>query len=570
MSRTSYNPFYTNSWAVVVGINEYESAGTLSYAIHDAEAVYELLIDQLDFEKGNIHLFLNEDATRLNIFKALTKIQEESIKNDRVVFFFAGHGYTRVGVRGPVGYLIPTDGDTSNLGSLITFNDLIRTSELISAKHMGFIMDVCYGGVMLKRTVPPGTQRFLRDMMQRYSRQVITAGKADEPVDDGGGPGGLNSIFTGHLIEGLTGKAANADGVLTANDLMHYVYTNVSNDPLSDQTPHYGYLYGDGDLILQTPNNEHLDSKSGTDFMIEVPPQSFETTIDTTQSDTDLPFFKRNGYMQPEHPSFGRNNWSDKLGEIRRDSQSSIEIHKGYSWMSLIAEPISKGKVEIDIAKEISSIPYNKPADTPPYTLFQVPSNKQTSIDTAIMYENYRKDKKIWKSYLRIDKGGNIEYAESSNVFMELNSYRLFRYVTLIGLCWQFQFLVKEILEHNNYDSGVRVYVNLVGTRDTILAEFSNEKGVGGNVWAEPFRDGLLGEHIHLLELRCPNTNLQLVYEFLLNDHGENSSKKIIDNLAEQLSLAYNHQSMPRCFNYETYEFPWRQFFTSRNSRSSF
>ena len=128
MSRTSYNPFYTNSWAIVVGINEYESAGTLSYATHDAEAVYELLENQLDFKKDNIHLLLNDDATRLNILGALTKIQEESVDDDRLVFFFAGHGYTLEGARGPVGFLIPTEGETSNLGSLIAFDDLVRIS----------------------------------------------------------------------------------------------------------------------------------------------------------------------------------------------------------------------------------------------------------------------------------------------------------------------------------------------------------------------------------------------------------------------------------------------------------
>jgi hypothetical protein len=43
--------------------------------------------------------------------------------------------------------------------------------------------------------------RFLRDMLQRFSRQVLTAGKADETVADENGPRPGHSIFTSHLLE---------------------------------------------------------------------------------------------------------------------------------------------------------------------------------------------------------------------------------------------------------------------------------------------------------------------------------------------------------------------------------
>ena len=59
--------------------------------------------------------------------------------------------------------------------------------------------------------------------MCRYSRQVITAGKADEVVSDSGGPLPNNSVFTAQLPEGMRGKAATEQGIITANGLMAYV-----------------------------------------------------------------------------------------------------------------------------------------------------------------------------------------------------------------------------------------------------------------------------------------------------------------------------------------------------------
>ncbi|MDD1744573.1 MAG: caspase family protein, partial [Candidatus Methanoperedens sp.] len=135
MLPNSYNPFYINSWAIVVGINVYQLAPSLSYAINDAKAIADLLVSKLDFPEGNIHRLLNDGATRLGILKALSEVREEATNpDDRVIFFFAGHGYTETGTRGQVGFLVPFDGDPTNLGTLIYFDELVKTAELILAK----------------------------------------------------------------------------------------------------------------------------------------------------------------------------------------------------------------------------------------------------------------------------------------------------------------------------------------------------------------------------------------------------------------------------------------------------
>lgn len=109
-------------------------------------------------------------------------------------------------------------------------------------------------------------------MLERIALQVITAGKADEVVADLGGPRPNHSIFTGHFLNALDGAAADK-GVLTANGVMAYVYQQVGTDEDSNQTPHYGYLDGDGDFIFNPPAHDQIDSDElkGEDKLIAIP-----------------------------------------------------------------------------------------------------------------------------------------------------------------------------------------------------------------------------------------------------------------------------------------------------------
>lgn len=280
MDKIYYSPSYGESFALIIGINNYPKAPTLDYAVNDAEAVASLMKDRFDFKDENIKCLINEKATRQEIMASFLSYANGGISpDDRIIVFFAGHGTTHTGNRGDVGFLVPYDGDSDELSSLIRWDELTRNSELIEAKHILFVMDACYGGLAITRTLPSGSMRFLKDMLQRKSRQVLTAGKANETVSDSGGPIPEHSIFTGHFLEGLQGKAATEEGVITANGIMAYIYDHVSKDPNSYQTPHYGFFDGDGDFIFKAPGLEKLKTKSEVDedILVSVPTASAST-----------------------------------------------------------------------------------------------------------------------------------------------------------------------------------------------------------------------------------------------------------------------------------------------------
>ena len=259
---TKYSSTYRESWALVIGINEYDNISPLEHATNDATVVSNVLKKRFGFPEENIIVLLNKHATKTAIIKSFMSFtKKDKIQpDDRILVFFAGHGHTILGKRGEVGFLIPSDGKTEEVESLIRWDDLTRNSDLVQAKHVLFFMDACYGGLALKRSPAFGSMRFLGDMLKRYARQVLTAGKADETVADGNGIRPGHSIFTAHLLNALEGAAATQEGIITASGVMAYVYDRVGRDQYSHQTPHYGFFDGDGDFIFDLSPLDELRS----------------------------------------------------------------------------------------------------------------------------------------------------------------------------------------------------------------------------------------------------------------------------------------------------------------------
>lgn len=272
MRDLNLSPEYSSSHALIIGIDDYQHVSHLHHAVNDARSVADVLQKVFLFPSDGITILLNEQATRGGILSTYLAYSSTLNPDSRLLIFFAGHGCTKSGFRGKAGFLIPCDGRTDDLSTLIRWEEFTLNAELIPSKHIFFIMDACYGGLVFNRAVAAGSVRFLKDMMIRPVRQALTAGKQDEPVVDGGGPRPEHSIFTGHLLDGLEGGARAHEGHLTASGLMSYVYKQVSNDIHSTQTPHYGFLSGDGDFVFDAPTLKSIEvsEKAEKDALITV------------------------------------------------------------------------------------------------------------------------------------------------------------------------------------------------------------------------------------------------------------------------------------------------------------
>lgn len=245
---------YNKSYAVIIGIDSYKNLPhdrQLKYAVKDARGVEDLLRSRYSFDK--IITLYNEEATRENILRVfMDDLPAEMSEEDSLLVFWAGHGNQDKTRTESIGYLIPHNGIPQKLYTNISMSTLKEDiSRKIPAKHVFYIMDACYSGLLAAtRTIDKESRRdlaYLREITKEPVRQVLTAGGEGEEVLDGGRKG--HSVFTGRLIQILEERG----DFVTANEIQAIIREKVYSDARErdhKQTPGFGTLYGKGDFVF--------------------------------------------------------------------------------------------------------------------------------------------------------------------------------------------------------------------------------------------------------------------------------------------------------------------------------
>lgn len=258
---------YRRSFAVIIGIDRYRNLPAdrqLKNAVKDARGVEAVLRKSYRFDKiVSLH---DEEATKDRILEVLTEeLPAEMGRDDALLVFWAGHGNQEKSDYGDLGYLIPYDGSTEKIRKNLTMAELRDTvSKKIPAKHVFYVMDACYSGLLTTRSVDSKPRRdlgYLKEITKESVRQVLTAGgKGEEALD--GGPKG-HSVFTGRLIELLE----SATDYVTANELQASIRERVYSDAAArnhTQRPGFGVLYGMGDFVFIPRQQDRLGDLSAS------------------------------------------------------------------------------------------------------------------------------------------------------------------------------------------------------------------------------------------------------------------------------------------------------------------
>jgi len=249
------------AWAVVIGINEYNSGKVtpLKYAVSDATAMKNVLEEQGFL----VNLFQNEKATRRAIERELgTELPKRVGEMDKVLIYFSGHGQTKsLPKGGKMGYLLPADTDPTDLhGTAISMRSIQEIGELLKAKHVLFLIDACYGGVAgIRRSLQPEGEIRLGQFTKEPGRWLITAGTKEQEALEVSEWG--NGLFTHFVLKGI-GKDSlgdqNKDGIIPVRELHSYLLDRVSVEGElrgNHQTPELFQLTGDqGQLVFINSN----------------------------------------------------------------------------------------------------------------------------------------------------------------------------------------------------------------------------------------------------------------------------------------------------------------------------
>jgi hypothetical protein len=273
---------FSRNMAFIIGINNYTNGiSPLQNAENDAKKITEILREHHGYQ---VKECLNELATLKDLNKLLEKILPQQVKeNDRLLFYFAGHGIALKGDDGPEGYLIPQDAKWGDSTTYLPMVKLQECLEKLPCRHFLGILDCCFAGAVRwssTRKLLPAPEVIYKERYDRFitdpAWQVITSAAYDQEaldtlyVNTERGQRGTHSPFAAALLEALEGRAdiyppatygkPQGDGVITATEL--YLYLRDAVEPDSEghrqrQTPGIWPLkkHDKGEYIFLSPGH---------------------------------------------------------------------------------------------------------------------------------------------------------------------------------------------------------------------------------------------------------------------------------------------------------------------------
>ncbi|MFN6300601.1 MAG: caspase family protein [Planctomycetota bacterium] len=273
------------SRAYVIGINEYSTGiPKLRTAVADAAKLGQLLADSHGYQVQSYPR--DGSPTLANLRDLLQRMQQEVGPNDRVLFYFAGHGIALDGEDGPEGYLVPEDANREERTSFLSMVELNEAISKLPCRHFLLILDCCFAGAFRwssTRDLSPLPSVIHRERFERYIQdpawQVLTSAAYNQKALDvlsGSTIGqrvetGRHSPFAEALFRALEGEAdliprgkdgqPGGDGVITATELYLYLRESVETATVEQrmrQTPGLWPLkkHDKGEYILLAPGQE--------------------------------------------------------------------------------------------------------------------------------------------------------------------------------------------------------------------------------------------------------------------------------------------------------------------------
>ncbi len=255
-------PLYDGSFALLIGISNYANGLPALMGVSMDMANIKQKLENQGFK---VILKLDVDLREMkDAFNSFINTYGQG-DNNRLLFYFAGHGYTlKTSLGEELGYIVPVDApnpaknqsEFQNMAMEMT--QIENYAKRIRSRHALFIFDACFSGSLFATSITlpsPVSQKTLLPV-----RQFITSGTAEEQVPD-------ESIFCRQFLVAIEGEAdRDRDGYVTGTELGEFLQKSVTNYSNETQHPQYGKIRNPnldkGDFIFVVPSADG-DSYAG-------------------------------------------------------------------------------------------------------------------------------------------------------------------------------------------------------------------------------------------------------------------------------------------------------------------
>ncbi|HEY3158613.1 MAG TPA: caspase family protein [Vicinamibacterales bacterium] len=231
-------PPFRASYALLMGVSNYRRMDPLPRVKDDLDRLTNVL-RALGFTVVRVE---NEKLTPANVRSPQAYFENISITpDDRLLVFFAGHGFRRTEAGKPRGYLALIDARNGEASSdtTIAMEEFVAWTQRVPAKHLLVLLESCFsglavggrdvqmmgGGAAATGSTPDPVA--LYQLSKDPGRYLLMAGDENQRVPMGEKWGG--GLFANAIIQGLQGRAdVDKDGFVTARELYPWVRTYVS------------------------------------------------------------------------------------------------------------------------------------------------------------------------------------------------------------------------------------------------------------------------------------------------------------------------------------------------------
>lgn len=230
---------YERSFALVIGNSDYRNGWSSLPGVHADVSEVSRTLTKVGFKTliGVNYSKQQLDSAFSNFIATYGNEQ-----NTRLLFYFAGHGYTvNTSYGDKLGYLVPVDAPLPENGISLFQGKSMEMAQVeiyakrVQCKHALFVFDACFSGSIFSQT------RAISDALSYKTtqpvRQFITSGDENETVPD-------ESVFRKQFTQAISTEVAdgNNDGFLTGTELGEFLMKEVIEKTDQKQHPQYGKI----------------------------------------------------------------------------------------------------------------------------------------------------------------------------------------------------------------------------------------------------------------------------------------------------------------------------------------
>ena len=285
-------PSHAQNRALLVGIDEYQHAGTLIGSKQDVEDMRQFIQSVWHYQPHQIRTLTDAQATRQGILTAFEEwLIEGSRFGDKVLFYFSGHGYYLPDLNGDEsdGYdetICPVEATTRS--GMIRDDEIEALLRRLPGRQITLIIDACHSGTVTRSlarrsfnptikvpvfSTPPSpkhlTRGFTKGPVQEgfiaTSQQNVIAYSAVAPnqqaLVDIETP--YRGVFTHRFIEAIQEKRAdnNFDGKVSHAEVLEYI--RHESQAYCDRQPQQCRLRKLSPQLETTPEKLAADTRTG-------------------------------------------------------------------------------------------------------------------------------------------------------------------------------------------------------------------------------------------------------------------------------------------------------------------